>query len=125
MFPDVLSYPPSVAGTDAAALRATASEPIGGEAASIAPMPAPLPKTSRPPPLIDTIPVPDNALGAAMSSVPPLIVVPPVYVFDPLRVNSPLPESVNASPPMMFPANVVAPEAGFTVNVGTALVVPA
>ena len=48
MFPDALSYPPSVAGIDAAALRATAPEPTGDEAASKAPMPAPLPNTSRP-----------------------------------------------------------------------------
>ena len=52
-----------------------------------------------------------------MSSVPPLTVVPPVYVFVPLRVNSPLPESANASLPMMFPANVVEPEDGATVSV--------
>ena len=70
MFPDVLSYPPSVAGADAAALKATASEPAGDEAESIAPMPAPLPKTSRPPPLIDTRPLPGKALAAAISSVP-------------------------------------------------------
>ena len=68
--------------------------------------------------LIVTNPLPDNALAAAMSSVPPLTVVPPVYVFVPLRVNSPLPESANASLPMMFPANVVVePEDVATVNV--------
>ena len=59
-------------------------------------MPAPLPKTSRPPAAIVTNPLPDKALGAAMSNVPPLTVVPPVYVFVPLRVNSPLPESASA-----------------------------
>ena len=32
----------------------------------------------RPPPLSDTRPLPDKALAAAMSSVPPLIVVPPL-----------------------------------------------
>ena len=93
----MFSYPalisPTVAGADAAALRAAAPEPAGDEAASNAPMPEPLPKTSRPPPLIVTNPLPGKALAAAMSSVPPLIVVPPVYVFVPLRVNSPLPES--------------------------------
>ena len=52
-----------------------------------------------------------------MSSVPPLTVVPPVYAFVPLSVNAPLPESANALLPTMFPANVVAPEAGFTVSV--------
>ena len=116
MFPDPLSYPPSVAGA-AAALKATAPEPIGDEAASNAPMPAPLPKTSRPPAATVTSPLPASALGAAMSSVPPLTVVPPVYVFVPLRVNSPLPESANALLPMMFPAKVVEPEDGATVNV--------
>ena len=116
MFSDVFSDPPIVAGA-AAALRATAPELIGDEAASIAPMPAPLPKTSRPPAAIVTKPLPANALGAATSSVPPLTVVPPVYAFVPLRVNWPLPESANALLPMMFPANVVEPEDGATVNV--------
>ena len=78
MFPDVLSYPPIVAGVDAAALRATAPEPAGDEAESNAPIPEPLPKTSRPPPLIVINPLPGNALAAAMSSVPPLTVVPPL-----------------------------------------------
>ena len=41
-------------------------------------MPAPLPNTSRPPAAIVTSPLPDNAIGEAMSSVPPLTVVPPV-----------------------------------------------
>ena len=122
MFPDALSYPPIVAGIDAAALRATAPELAGDEAASNAPMPAPLPKTSRPPAAIVTNPLPENALGAAMSSVPPLTVVPPVYVFVPLRVNWPLPESANALLPMMFPANVVVePEDGATVSVAGVL----
>ena len=40
-------------------------------------MPAPLPKTSRPPAAIVTNPLPANALGAAISNVPPLTVVPP------------------------------------------------
>ena len=67
-------------------------------------MPAPLPNTSRPPAAIVTNPLPESALGAAMSSVPPLTVVPPEYVFVPLRVNAPLPERAKASLPMMFPA---------------------
>ena len=120
MFPDVFSYPPIVTGIDAAALKATAPEAVGDEAASNAPMPAPLPNTSRPPAAIVTNPLPVSALGAAMSSVPLLTVVPPVYVFVPLRVNWPLPESANASLPVMLPANVVAPEEGATVNVGAA-----
>ena len=83
-----LSGPPSVAGP-AAALNAIAPEVAGDEAASNAPIPAPLPKTSRPPAAIVTNPLPANALGEAMSSVPPLTVVPPVYAFVPLRVNWP------------------------------------
>ena len=59
------------------ALRATSPEPTGNEAASSAPMPAPLPNTNRPPRLIVTNPLLDKALAAAMSSVPPLTVVPP------------------------------------------------
>ena len=58
MFPDALWYPPMVAGAAAAALRATSAEPAGDEAESNAPIPEPLPKTSRPPPLIDTNPLP-------------------------------------------------------------------
>ena len=118
MFPDALSSPPIVAGAEAA-LKATAFELAGDEAASNAPMPAPLPKTSRPSAAIVTNPLPANALGAAMSSVPPLTVVPPVYAFVPLRVNSPLPEIANALFPMMFPAKVVVePEDIATVSVG-------
>ena len=90
--PDVFSSPPSVAGADAAALGGTAPEPTGDEAASKAPMPAPLPKTNRPPAAIVTNPLPASGQGAAMSSVPPLTVVPPVYAFVPLRVDWPLPE---------------------------------
>ena len=117
-FPDVLSYPPIVAGVAVAALSAISLELIGDEAASSAPMPAPLPKTNRPPAAIVTNPLPANALGVAMSSVPPLTVVPPVYVFVPLSVNAPLPESAKALLPMMLPANVVVePEDGATVNV--------
>ena len=77
MFPDPLSDPPSVAGIAAAALRATAPEATSDEAVSNAPIPAPLPNTSRPPAAIVTKPLPDKVLGAAMSSVPPLTVVPP------------------------------------------------
>ena len=44
---------------------------------------ATLPNTNRPPAAIVTDPLPASALGAAMSSVPPLTVVPPVYVFVP------------------------------------------
>ena len=88
-------------------------------------MPAPLPKTSRPPPLIFTNPLPGKALAAAISSVPPLTDVPPEYVFAPVRINSPLPEIVSATLPWeldsveftMFPANVVAPDVELTVNV--------
>ena len=60
MLPDVFSYPPSVAGA-AAALRATAPEPIGDEAASSEPIPAPLPKTNRPPAATVTKPLPASA----------------------------------------------------------------
>ena len=69
----------AVAAT-AAALRDVVEslEEVGDEAARIAPIPAPVPNTSRPPAAIVTNPLPDNALGAAMSSVPPLTVVPPV-----------------------------------------------
>ena len=77
MFSDALSYPSSVAGA-AADARATAPESTGDEAASSDPMPAPVPNTSRPPAAIVTKPLPANALGAAMSSVPPLTVVPPL-----------------------------------------------
>ena len=63
MFPDVFSYPSIVAGAAAAALKATASEPTGDEAASNAPMPAPLPNTNRPPAAIVTNPLPANASG--------------------------------------------------------------
>ena len=41
-------------------------------------MPAPLPNTSRPPPLIVTNPLLGKALAAAISSAPPRTVVPPV-----------------------------------------------
>ena len=62
-------------------------ELAGDEAASKAPIPAPLPN-NRPAAAIVTDPLPADALGAAMSSVPPLTVVPPVYVFVPLRVTA-------------------------------------
>ena len=77
-FADVFSYPPIVAGVNAAALKATSPAPSGDEAVSNAPIPEPLPKTSRPPPLIDTKPLPGKALAAAISSAPPLINVPPL-----------------------------------------------
>ncbi len=63
MFSTLFPSGASVAGTEAAALNATAPELIGAEAASNAPMPAPLPNTSFPPPLIVTTPVLDNALA--------------------------------------------------------------
>ena len=114
----------AVVAATAAALRDVVEslEEVGDEAVRIAPIPAPVPNTSRPPAAIVTNPLPASALGAAMSSVPPLTVVPPVYVFDPLRVSSPLPESLvstNAMLPLMFPANVVAePADEATVSVG-------
>ena len=77
----MFSYPAAigtVACGVAAALRATAPEPIGDEAPSNAPMPEPLPSTSRPPPLIVTKPLLGKALAAVTSSVPPLTVVPPL-----------------------------------------------
>jgi hypothetical protein len=78
MFPDVFSNPPIVAGADTAALSATPLEPTGDEAPSNAPMPAPLPNTSRPPPPIVTNPLLGNALALVTASVLPLTVVPPV-----------------------------------------------
>ena len=77
MFSTALPIVPIIACGVAAAINASGFEAIGGEAASSAPMPAPLPNTNRPPLPIVTNPLPDNALGLAMSSVPPLTFVPP------------------------------------------------
>ena len=78
MFADVFSWPPIAAGTDAAALERNRTELIGDEAPSNAPIPAPPPKTSRPPLPIVIRPLLGSALAEVTASVAALIVVPPV-----------------------------------------------
>ena len=75
MFPGVLSI---IAGTDTAALNATAPELIGDEAPSNAPIPEPPPRTSRPPLPIVTSPLLGNALADVTARVLALTVVPPL-----------------------------------------------
>ena len=119
MFPDPLSYPPSVAGADAAALKATASELAGDEAASSAPMPAPLPNTSRPPAAIVTSPLPDKRARGGDVERAAADGRPAVVCVRAAEGQFAAAGKCQRIVPMMFPAKLVEPADIATVNVGT------